>query len=200
MMNKTLTLALLTLLAFQQAYADSPQQYQTCIACHGANAEGNSALGAPAIAGQDAAYLRRQLNAFRTGQRGKESAQAKTMAAAVSMLDEATADLLTDWLAQQAVVKTAAQGDTSGLRNGENLYNANCGACHGAAGKGNALMGAPRLAGMNSDYMARQYRAFQSGARGSHDRYGKQMAMMAKAVGDKGLQDTLNWLQVQGEQ
>lgn len=44
--------------------------YQSCAACHGANAEGNEALGAPALAGQNDWYLITQLKNFRAGFRG----------------------------------------------------------------------------------------------------------------------------------
>ena len=44
--------------------------YNICTACHGANAEGNPALNAPANAGQDPWYLTRQLKNFRVGIRG----------------------------------------------------------------------------------------------------------------------------------
>ena len=42
-------------------------QYAVCTACHGPSGEGNPALNAPRIAGQDAWYVRRQLHAFRDG-------------------------------------------------------------------------------------------------------------------------------------
>lgn len=44
--------------------------FQSCAACHGANAEGNEALGAPALAGQNDWYLVTQLKNFRAGLRG----------------------------------------------------------------------------------------------------------------------------------
>lgn len=44
--------------------------YVTCGACHGANAQGNHALQAPRLAGQEDWYLKRQLENFRTGVRG----------------------------------------------------------------------------------------------------------------------------------
>lgn len=44
--------------------------YQSCAACHGANAEGNEALGAPALAGQNDWYMITQLKNFRAGFRG----------------------------------------------------------------------------------------------------------------------------------
>ncbi len=44
--------------------------YQTCATCHGANAEGIEALGAPALAGQNDWYMVTQLRNFRAGYRG----------------------------------------------------------------------------------------------------------------------------------
>ncbi|MGY8783914.1 MAG: c-type cytochrome [Pseudomonadales bacterium] len=44
--------------------------FQACAACHGANAQGNEALGAPALAGQNDWYLLTQLRNFRAGFRG----------------------------------------------------------------------------------------------------------------------------------
>ena len=44
--------------------------YNTCGACHGANAQGNYALQAPPLAGQDDWYLKGELENFRLGSRG----------------------------------------------------------------------------------------------------------------------------------
>lgn len=46
------------------------QLFAPCIACHGANAEGNETLGAPALTGLDDWYLVRQLENYRAGTRG----------------------------------------------------------------------------------------------------------------------------------
>ncbi len=46
------------------------QYNAACGACHGAKAQGNSALNAPRLAGLDAVYLRRQYNNFAAGIRG----------------------------------------------------------------------------------------------------------------------------------
>ena len=44
--------------------------YESCAICHGVNGEGNEALGAPALAGQNDWYLITQLKNFRAGIRG----------------------------------------------------------------------------------------------------------------------------------
>lgn len=193
-------LALLCLVSSVTAAADAKLAYQACAACHGANGEGNAAIGAPQIAGQNQEYLLRQLIAFKEGARENDSSYAKVMSVAVTELGSDEIAPLSQYIASMNVTsKNAEKSKDSNLRNGENLYNANCGACHGSAGKGNPRLGAPKLAGMDTAYLLRQYTAFKNGKRGGAEsgRYGKQMAMMAKAVGDKGLSDTLDYLQAQ---
>ncbi|MEP7705838.1 c-type cytochrome [Paraglaciecola sp. 25GB23A] len=51
-----------------------PASWQTCVACHGANGEGNDSLNAPAIMGQQPWYLFKQLHDYQEGQRGMEPA------------------------------------------------------------------------------------------------------------------------------
>jgi len=43
-----------------------------CIACHGVNGKGMAQAGFPAVAGQNAAYLKTQLTTFREGSRGND--------------------------------------------------------------------------------------------------------------------------------
>ncbi len=67
------SLAALLVLAAAAGYAPHAVQaavQAACGACHGAHGEGSQALGAPPIAGQDAAYLARQLANFKSGKRG----------------------------------------------------------------------------------------------------------------------------------
>ena len=47
--------------------------FQLCMACHGAQAEGNEALHAPPLAGRSDWYLARQLQQFRQGHRGRHA-------------------------------------------------------------------------------------------------------------------------------
>lgn len=67
--------------------------YAACSGCHGARAEGNSALKAPALAGQTDWYLVRQLERFRNGERGfaADDTPGVTMRAAAAALPDATA-------------------------------------------------------------------------------------------------------------
>ena len=46
---------------------DAKTLYATCAACHGANGEGVPAMQGPALAGQFAWYLKRQIKSFQKG-------------------------------------------------------------------------------------------------------------------------------------
>ena len=62
---------------------------------------------------------------------------------------------------------------------GATIWQGQCSACHGAAGKGNAALGAPALTQLSAEYLARQLRHFVKGVRGVHpdDAAGKRMAL-----------------------
>ena len=66
------------------------QLYETCGACHGANAEGNVTLNAPALAGMSDWYQLSQLKKFKNGLRGSHPGDlyGQQMAPMVSTLDE----------------------------------------------------------------------------------------------------------------
>jgi len=182
-----------------QAEDDAEAKYQACAACHGAVGEGNAALQAPALAGQGAAYLERQLRHFKTGMRGSdtEDTQGAQMKAMAATLDDEDIPMVAAYLASLPVppVSAPVEGD---LRNGNNYYQSKCGACHGGKAQGNAGLNTPGLAWLDATYMKRQYRNFQQGLRGTdpQDRYGRQMKMMSTSLpGDKDLDDVIAFIQ-----
>ena len=190
--------------SFSQAAGDAAAgkaAYSTCIACHGMNGEGNAALNSPALGGQQEAYIARQISAFRSGMRGSDpkdtyGMQMRGMAATLAD-DAAIANVAAYIAALPASKGTPVEHD---VRNGENQYNAACGACHGAKAEGNVALNAPRLAGLDPVYLKRQYQNFANGVRGSHpdDRLGKQMQMMATMLAtDKDLADVIGFIQAQ---
>ncbi len=179
----------------------SPAQYQQCAACHGASGEGNPSLNAPAIAGLSQTYLARQLVNFHSGIRGSDSQDTlgQQMQAMTKGLDkDKDIPVLVAYLANLSPVNVAqqTQGD---LTNGTRYYQGKCGACHGGQAQGNEAFNAPRLAGQDIDYLKRQMHNFVTGLRGTHseDKYGRQMAMMAKTTSGKELDDILHYIAVQ---
>ena len=71
---------------------DGAKLFAQCAACHGSKGEGSAQLKAPAIAGQDAAYLERQLHNFRNRRRGADESDAlgtQMQVAAVALANDA---------------------------------------------------------------------------------------------------------------
>ena len=172
--------------------------YAPCIACHGTAGEGNPTLSSPAIAGQSQAYLVRQLQNFRSGVRGTApddvaGAQMRPMATILAD-DEAVANVAAYIASLDAPVHDATvSGDAA---NGSKLYISRCGACHAGNGEGNDALFAPRLTNLRDSYIVEQVEKFRTGTRGAHadDKYGKQMAIMAKVVTDQELPDIVAFL------
>jgi cytochrome c oxidase subunit 2 len=72
--------------------------YQSCATCHGADGEGNEAMQAPALLGQNDFYLINQLKSFKAGWRGYDSrdqqgTQMRLMAQAIPD-DQAITDIV----------------------------------------------------------------------------------------------------------
>lgn len=190
-------LSILVAVGDARAAEDTAALYQPCSACHGDAGEGNAALGAPALAGQEPTYLARQLSHFKAGIRGGDArdtpgAQMKAMAAPLS--DEDISGLAAYLAGLPRPVPETAEGD---LKKGNNLYHGNCGACHGGKAEGNPALNAPGLAWLDGAYLKRQYRNFQQGLRGKHpeDTYGRQMQVMSNSLStEKDLDDVIAYI------
>ena len=162
--------------------------YSTCIGCHGATGEGNKALNAPKIAGQEAHYLSRQLQYFKSGVRGshKDDVYGRMMAPMAALLvDQVAIDNVAAYIASLPNTPTVAtiSGDVA---RGGSIYE-NCSHCHGDNGEGIEAMNGPVAAGMSDWYMSTQLQNFKSGVRGSHseDFYGDQMMLLAAILQDE---------------
>ena len=162
--------------------------YATCIACHGANAEGNKAMNAPRLTHLEPVYIIAQLQKFKSGIRGgsDDSAPAQQMAGMAGTLadDQAVLNVATYIATLEAPPAVATlEGDAAV---GADYYNQICGACHGATAQGNLALNSPRLSGGDDWYLLAQLQAFRNGVRGTHadDKTGKQMRAMAGLIPD----------------
>jgi len=200
-----IVLAFVSTLIFSAASlgAEAAKLYAPCLACHGSKGEGKPVLDAPAIAGQDSAYLGRQLRNFRSGLRGTHKSDltgAQMRALAATLTDDATVAALSTYISM--LPKTLAAFPAGGdLHKGNNLYQGKCGACHGTAAEGNPALNAPRLAGLDTAYLKRQFAHFRDGVRGTdaRDLPGRQMALMARTVpAERDLDDIIAFIHQQG--
>lgn len=170
-----------------------------CKTCHAAAGEGNVALKAPALTGLGEWYVFRQVVNFRNDVRGTAEADTlgRQMGAMVKTLKDTSAVRnVAAYIASLPEVATAEKL-TGNWKNGENIYQSICGSCHGAEGKGNAKLDAPRLRSLPSWYLRNQFEKFKSGLRGTHpqDKFGAQMVSMVEMVKDEqSLLDVITYL------
>lgn len=139
----------------------------TCAACHGA--DGNSVSPQfPKLAGQNADYIVRELQRFKSGDR--KNAIMQPMAAPLSTQDM---EDLAAWFSSQTV--KPGEADPSLVKAGEAVYRGGdaasgvpaCLACHGPDGAGNGPMLIPALSGQHAEYVVSQLQAFANGSRKS---------------------------------
>jgi cytochrome c553 len=167
----------------------------TCSACHGA--DGNSVNPDwPSLAGQHAAYLVKQLKAFKNGDRVNV-----IMKPFADMLtDEDMADLAAYFSAQKPVPKGA---DPALANLGQQIYRggvpergiAACIACHGPAGDGNPLAAYPRLSGQHSTYLARALSEYSVGTRRSDADVNQMMRNEAALLREDEIKALASYLQ-----
>ncbi len=160
----------------------------SCQACHSDAAR--AAVQAPALNGQQQAYLRKQLQQLQAGERGGDDSTAAPMLAIAKALNPAEIDALALHFSQQPYAPHAATGQPALSPQqqdaGRRLYIGSCGACHGDKAQGNQALHAPALSLQSAAYLSRQLQLFRNGARGNQktDKPGRQMAMMARHLSD----------------
>ena len=163
--------------------------FALCVSCHGPNGEGNKALNAPVIAGQEEWYLARQLQNFKAGARAYHKddlygAQMRPMAG--TLVDDKAVNNVAAYVASLPAPKSPATITTGNAANGKTLF-AVCSSCHGPDAKGNKAMNAPKLLGQHDWYLARQLNNFKLGIRGTNpkDAFGAQMRPMAMTLANE---------------
>jgi len=157
---------------------------QVCFSCHGMNGDGNTNPPWPALAGQHASYLAKQLADFKSGARFEPL----MIAQVASLSEQDMADLGAFFASQK--VKTGSI-DESKAKQGGKLYRAGnkasgvaaCMACHGPTGAGNPAANFPLLKGQNTAYVVKALNDFRSGTRKNDA--GKMMRGVAAKMTDK---------------
>ena len=171
--------------------------YQICSSCHGLEGEGNAALNAPKLSGQEAWYIKRQLEYFKHGVRGAnpDDTYGTQMAAiAATLVDETAINNVSAYI-QSLPDKPVAHTISGDIKKGKNLY-ITCSKCHGNKAEGRWALNAPRIAGMSDWYLLTQLKNFKHGVRGAHpkDVTGRQMESMVLSLNDKTMQDVIAYI------
>ena len=88
-------------------------------------------------------------------------------------------------LAMLAAGGALSQGNSDSISKADRTAMiASCAVCHGGSGEGNEARSAPRLAGLDADYIERQLDLFATGKRGTarDDTFGPQMYVIAQSL------------------
>lgn len=170
--------------AAAQNLARGKEINETCAACHGELGQGGKKGEYPRLAGQRAAHLADQLQAFRkrarinipmypyTQERELSDADIEDVSAYLAQVElpmswpvfKPSDDALTRLtLTERVMILPRVPGD---LDQGRRLYNAECASCHARDGMGRGKF--PRLVGQYSAYLKRQVELFVKGDR-PHD-------------------------------
>ena len=156
---------------FRAAYATSQEIAEgkrladaSCARCHGANGI-STVKGVPHLAGQRAVYLHRELQAYKSGARGKGS-----MADAARFLSDEALIKVAAWYANldpaqpaQAAATKSAPAKADPASAGKTAAAA-CAGCHGETGI-SKIPGMPILAGLDPQYLIAAMNAYKNGQR-----------------------------------
>ena len=163
-----------------------------CMGCHGS--DGNSTNpGYPKLAGQGEAYLRKQLQDFKSGARKEE--HMNSMVEAISNKDIPN---LAVWFTGQQ--RSPGIANATKTRKGQQIYHQGiakknisaCADCHGEKGEGNAIIKFPSLAGQHVDYIAKMLHDFRSGKRNNDP--GAMMRNVAEKLTDREIESVANYI------
>ena len=185
-------------LAWVVGTASAGNDFDYCLLCHGANANGNYGIRAPKLSGMEPWYLARQLENFAAGTRGlaAEDGSGHEMGpVGLRLKEEGTLDAAVQFIGKLESKRPAptVSGDVA---HGRELYK-NCVSCHGAKGEGNASLNSPALAARSDWYLVTQLSNFQKGLRGvdERDTYGAQMrAIVVTLPDEKAITDVVAYI------
>jgi len=188
-LTATLAIAALGVSAWAGDAAAGKSLYPVCTACHGPTGQGNQAMNAPKLAGQEPWYIVKQMQLFQNDARGTaagdmQGMQMAAMAKGPQLASEEALQNLAAYIATfpDEPVAPTVSGDVAA---GKTAYVV-CAACHGDKAQGNEAMGGPALAGQNDWYLVNQIKKFKQGQRGYHnmDHGGRQMRPMVATLTD----------------
>lgn len=158
------------------------EPWELCGLCHGL--DGNSATSRfPRIAGQKAAYIERQVRAFRSGTRTNDGGQMQSI---VHEIEEDDIARIARYFAGQTVAAPEPWGDDGA--SGAALFAAGrdgvpaCATCHAADAAPPEGLVPPHLTAQHRDYLAKQLEDFAAGDR-DDDPGGVMQAIASQLTG-----------------
>lgn len=162
-------------------------QAAACAACHGQDGATPLDPSYPVLAGQNARYLKHQLQMIQSNQRA-----IPLMAGQLNgKTEQDLADIAAYYESLPAKVGQA-QGDDETIARADGMYRggildkgvAACVACHGPSGQGNAPAGFPVISGQSPGYAIKQLTDYREGRRTTDESFGGMMRGVAAKLTD----------------
>lgn len=165
-----------------------------CGGCHGF--DGNSPIATyPKLAGQNEAYIVKQVKDFKANTTRKNA----IMLGMVAALSEEDAKDIGAYFQAQSV-KAAPAFDEAKAKLGREIYKGGnlqsglpaCQACHGPEGDGTAGIGFPQVGGQYVEYTLAQLKAFKGGTRSNDDKM--LMRDVVSKMSDEDMEAVANYI------
>ncbi len=153
-----------TLLATPGDPARGKTAFATCQGCHRKNASGRSDGSIPRLTGQHASVVVKQVLDIRAGRRNNPSMLPYVVDPAFTMTQLVD---ISAYLQALPFEGSIGKGPGTDLARGQQLYERDCAACHGASGQGDAATFNPMIAAQHYRYLVREMIAIRDGSRGN---------------------------------
>jgi cytochrome c553 len=154
----------------------------TCAACHG-QAGNSRSTAMPIIAGQDAAYLKKQIQDYAAGRRLSAEMEPYAKQALNLGVDDVAA-----YFASRRREPTPVSSPADAVARGQSAA-AQCAICHGPQGRGDAAKLIPSLAGQAPGYLREQLLLFKQDRRSPGDPALAALKALLKTIPDETLGD-----------
>jgi cytochrome c553 len=141
--------------------ASGADLYRDCAACHGPDGGGVADGTVPAIGGQPAAVIARQLANFRAGRR--QDLRMRHFADDDHLEGSVAVGSVALYVAGLRRVTPTANGSGKDLAAGQREFALRCASCHGAGAAAVVSMGVPALAGQHATYLERKLQEAAAG-------------------------------------
>lgn len=135
--------------------------YRDCAACHGKDGGGVIDGSVPAIGGQPAAVVKRQLQRFRSGAR--TDLRMQHFSNDDHLAGDEAIEAVARYVAGLSRVTPPAQGSGRELAAGAAEFARSCASCHGPQGRAVESSGIPALAAQHATYLERKLRDASAG-------------------------------------
>ncbi len=143
------------------AIESGAELYRDCAACHGKDGGGVADGTIPAIGGQPAEVIKRQLQSFRSGSR--TDLRMQHFSNNEHLAGPEAVDIVSKYVANLRRVTPPATGSGRELAAGAAEFSRSCASCHGPRGQAVASRGIPALAGQHANYLERKMREGAAG-------------------------------------